>query len=140
MNRIFLSMLALIMFSPAFSQNSVQADPRVTDYFGTQKVAEWAKNSPDSIKYYNFFVKHSFEVWHVNNAVYYADSQNATSLSLPEKDLELLLMTNMSEFNILKAGLTWQKDKTTWYRLDGTQYMLLLQPLNYLENKFKSGK
>jgi len=139
MNRFFLSMLALILFSPAFSQNSVQADPRVTDYFGTQKVNEWAKNSPDSIKYYNFFVNNSFELWKVENAALRSDAQNPVALSLPDNDLSLLL-NNMSAFNILKANLTWQKDKTTWYRLDGTQYMLLLQPLNYLENKFKSGK
>ena len=139
MNRFFLSMLALILFSPAFSQNSVQADPRVTDYFGTQKVTEWAKNSPDSIKYYNFFVNNSFELWTVENAALRSDAQNPVALSLPDNDLSLLL-NNMSAFNILKANLTWQKDKTTWYRLDGTQYMLLLQPLNYLENKFKSGK
>jgi|GEM_PF-449922 len=139
MNRLFLVILALVLFFPAFSQNSVQADPRVTDYFGAQKVSDWAKSSPDSIKYYNFFVNHSFEVWTQENAALRSDAQQAASLSLPENDLSLL-MNNLADFNILKAGLSWQKDKITWFKLEGTQYMLLLQPLNYLETKFKSGK
>jgi len=138
MKKLIFSILALLMTFPVMSQNTPKADSRVADFFGNAKIQTWATQNPDSIRYYNFFVNHSFEIWTAENAALRSDSKNAAIVSLSTENFAAL--ENLSEFNILKTGLKWSKDQTLWFSIEDSEYYLMLQPLNYIDNKFKAGK
>ncbi|MPM15385.1 hypothetical protein SDC9_61754 [bioreactor metagenome] len=138
MNKFFFSLLALLLTVTAFSQDKPLADHRVSDFFGPEKIRIWEKQSPDSIKYYNFLVTHSFEIWKAENAALQNGSENAANVKLSEKNTEAL--DNLTNFNILETGLPFSKNEAQWFIIEGTDYYLMLHPISYIENKFKAGK
>ncbi len=139
MKRILLSLFAFSIYLISFSQNAPKADSKVESFFGETKIKQWNQQHPDSIAYYNFFVGHSFEVIkkeYLQPNLVHADTK---TLKLSEIETQTLI-SKPSEFNILSLELLWDLDQTIVFLIDGTEYCLLLHPLNYINQKFQAGK
>ena len=128
----------MFLVIPAIAQNIVQADERLINYFGADKVQTMTNQTPDSIRYYNFFVNNSFEIWKAEDVLKYIKPTNTGSIILSEYNLAAL--DNLYKFNILQTGLKWSQEQIQWIKIENADFYIKLHSLNYIEKKFKASK
>lgn len=138
MKKIIFPVLCLFLVFPALAQSTVQADARLIESFGADKVQTMSDQTPDSIEYYNFFMNCSFEIWKAGDVNKYINPIDVGTVILSEDNLAAL--DKLANFNILLTGLQWSKDKTQWYKVQNADYYIKLHSLSYIEKKFKAGK
>ncbi len=138
MNKIIFPILCMFLVIPAMAQTTVQADERLIDSFGAARVQTMTNQTPDSIRYYNYFLNYSYEIWKAEDVEKYVNPTNAGSVILSEDNLAAL--DNLENFNILKTGLKWSQDQVLWFKIENADFYIKLMSVNYIEKKFKAGK
>lgn len=138
MKRTLFVVQLMLICALSFGQTNLQADQRVTAFFGQDKIDEWLETSPDSIRYYNFFVESSFEIWTEENFRLAGTTVKAEELRLSESALQTL--PSVQQFNILFAKVVFSENQIVWYKVLNSDYYLKLQSLSYIRMKFFSGK
>ncbi len=138
MKKPFFAVLLMIVCISSFAQSGLQIDQRVTAYFGQDKINEWTASSPDSIKYYNFIVSSSFEIWTEENFNLIEKPVSVQEISMNQAALKAL--DQPQEFNILTIGVVYSQNDVVWYRIQNSNYFLKLESLSFIEKKYRSGK
>lgn len=130
----------VFLFSISNAQTgTVKANPKVIEAFGSEHVSSLQQNSPDSVLFYNFLVENSFKVLKKETL-----SSNINYNSLEEIKINNSWIVNgkvdFTKFNVLLVPVKPDPIKSTYYRIAGSDYVLLLKSMDYNFKKFEGYK
>jgi len=135
------SLLVLVLlFSISNAQTgAVKVNPKVIEAFGNERVSSIQLNSPDSITFYNFLVENSYKVIKKEYL-----SSNIIYSSLEEIKVKNSWIVNGNvdflKFNVLQISVKPDQTKNMYYRISGTDNVLLLKSTEYNRKKFEGYK
>jgi hypothetical protein len=130
----------ILFFSVSNAQtNSINANQKLIDAFGSEHISYLQQNMPDSIGFYNFIVENSFKVLKKETL-----TSNINYNSLKEIKINKSWIVNgnvdFKKFNVLQISVKPDSIKNMYYRINGTNDVLLLKSTTYNQKKFEGNK
>ncbi|MCX7863235.1 MAG: hypothetical protein N2449_09615 [Bacteroidales bacterium] len=125
-----------IAFFSLFLSIEIYAQNKIIEVFGKEKYEQLATHYPDSIKYYTFLLNDGFDIMLKK----YADVERLSTaklLTLPIGTIENGI-PQKAKINILLLPVEFHKEHYQYYRIENTDYVLRLKPLDYIEKKYKA--
>jgi hypothetical protein len=135
------SLIAFVfIFSVTEAQTSTaKVNPKVLEALGAERVSSLQQISNDSVLFYNFLVENSFKVIKKETL-----SSNINYNSLAEIKINDSWIVNgkvdFIKFNVLMVPVKPDQIKSTYYRIAGSDYVLLLKSMDYNFKKFEGYK
>lgn len=122
---IIIASLVIILLS-SFSEN--QPDQRIIDYLGQEKVDIIAKNNPDLIRYYNYFLDNSYMVASVPQDK--LNDNNFQEIDLPLKNGKVDIKT----LNVLKLEIQRKYDERIYFKVkNSNEIFVMLSEKEFIE-------
>ena len=104
-----ISLLLVLLFSYAFK--AIEADSRLIDYLGKEKVQILQTNNPDIIRYYNYFLDNSYIISSVPQ-----DKLNDNDF--PELELPLISGSiDTKKLNVLLLNVQRKYDENLYFKV-----------------------
>lgn len=130
----------IFLCSLSYAQtSSIKANPKVSEALGSERVSALQQISNDSVLFYNFLTENSFKVLKKETL-----SSNIAYNSLKEIKLNNSWFVNgkidFTKFNVLQVPVKPDPIKSTYYKIAGTDYVLLLKSMDYNYKKFEGYK
>lgn len=130
----FLVVFFLFAYSLCFSQNKPIEKLKLA--FGNERVKYLSVHFPDSLAYYEFVVENGFRISH-KKYLKEEEYTQALPIDLPEN----ILKNNIPQpqlINIFALPVSFHPTKNMYYRINKTDYFLILRSKDYLTKKFNS--
>lgn len=121
-----LVVLGLICFSSIFAQSDY--DERLLVMFDESQIIQFQENDSPSLDYWTYYLDHSYDI---------VEKPQGKNLD----DVEELKIKNLEKFNILDSGISMDRHAPKYFRIKGSDQMLvLLSATKFTEqyNAFKS--
>jgi hypothetical protein len=130
---------------PLFAQSAttnttiVKIDPRLYEAFEKVDLDKWQKEDPFLIQRWNFYLDNAYYI--VDEAL--LDEKELTTYGdRPQRSYPFVEVTNFDNLNIIKIereqNLVQHWEKQTFYRIKGTNKLLVFYPGQYVMEQFNN--
>lgn len=132
--RILFVLIFLFISTLCFNQN--ESLNKLKQAFGSERVNFLTTNYPDSIAYYNFVLQDGFRI---SEKKYLKEEEiaKALPLDLPENTLKNNIPQPLL-INIFTLPVQFHPTQNMYYRINGTDYVLVIRSKDYLTKKFNA--
>lgn len=128
MRNSILSAFAFIAFlaftTSSFAQNNTGLDVRLLDKFSKKELKSLEKAELD---YWTFYLENSFDIVDIPK-----EKPDAVPASISLKSMD------KKDINVFKLGLTPHEFARDYFRIEGTDKMMVILPLSEIDKNFKA--
>jgi hypothetical protein len=120
MKKQFITLAIILLTFGGFTSTEIVPDQRLIDYLGAEKTETMLKNNPELVRYYNYFLDHSYLITQVPQ-----DKYDATQL--PVINVPLLNgKPDPAKMNVLKLEIQRKYDDRIILKIANCQYLLVM--------------
>ncbi len=142
LKNIFLSLIALFIFTTISAQDIYKADKRLYDCFTADEISKMESTKSELIPYYNYYLNHSYYVVDLNKAakavtgtdIHTVKSRtNGSEIAVAFSDSKYSLET----FNSLKYNFNLLSNYFVTYVWKEAGVAIVFYPLSQISNSYK---
>ncbi len=134
---VFPVFIFIFSASVGFAQNRImKAHPMVINALGQEHVNQLIQQFPDSVRFYNFLIENSFTITQKENLYPQISYSSLDEISIDEEWINDDKV-DFSKFNVLKLSVKPDASQNRYYKIKGTNQVLLLRSMNFNLKKFE---